>query len=148
MTRNATGRCMCGQVRFTASDVPDTCGACHCEMCRRWTGSALLGVNIPRDRIVWEGAEHIAELQSSSWAKRGWCRECGSGLYFQVTVDGEWSKDLEVPIGLFDDPNGFEFSNEIYVDHKPDSYAYEGSKGRKLLTRADCVAKFAILDNE
>lgn len=139
---------MCGRVRFSAADVPAGFGACHCEMCRRWTGSALLGVTVPRDSVTWEGAEHIAEIQSSSWARRGWCRECGSNLFFRVTAEGPYSGEIELPIGLFDDPNGFVFANEIYIDHKPDSYAYAGSDGRKLLTRQECVEKFALLDGE
>lgn len=141
-----TGKCMCGSVRFTATEVPDKFGACHCEMCRRWTGSALLGVTVPKGKLAWEGAEHIAEVQSSAWAKRGWCGKCGSNLFFQVTLEGDWSGGVELPIGLFDDPNGFTFSNEIYIDHKPDSYAYAGSEGRKLLTRQDYVEKFSVLD--
>jgi hypothetical protein len=35
-------------------------------------------------------------------------------------------------------------TNEIYIDFKPDSYAFAG-EGRKVLTRADCVARFPLL---
>jgi len=37
--------------------------------------------------------------------------------------------------------------SEIYIDHKPDSFGYAG-EGRHLMTRADCVAKFSLLDSE
>lgn len=139
-----TGGCLCGAVRFVARDVPTTYGACHCEMCRRWTGSALLSVPVPAGSLSWLGGEHIAERQTTPWAKRGWCRDCGSALFFMVTQDGEWSGKIDVPIGLFDDPDGFTMTNEIYIDHKPDSYAYAGT-GRKLLTRAECIEKFPVL---
>ena len=43
-------------------------------------------------------------------------------------------------------PNGFETTHEIYIDHKPDSFAYAG-EGWKTLTRAECVAKFPLLDS-
>ena len=140
-----TGGCLCGAVRFTARNVPENFGACHCDMCRRWTGSALLGVTVPDGDVTWEGAEHIATRATSSWAERAWCRECGSGLWFRVTREGDYSGKVELPIGLFDDANGMVMTNEIYIDHKPDSFAYAG-EGRKLMTRADCVAKFAVLD--
>lgn len=139
------GRCLCGAVRFTARDVPAAFGACHCEMCRRWTGSALLGVTVPAGNVTWEGTGHIATRQTSAWAERAWCRECGSGLWFRVTTEGAYSGDLELPIGLFDDANGMAMTNEIYIDHKPDSYGFAG-EGRTLMTRADCVAKFAVLN--
>ncbi|XDA98098.1 GFA family protein [Sulfitobacter sp. LCG007] len=146
MTRR-TGGCMCGSVRFEARDVPAAFGACHCEMCRRWTGSALLGVTVKSADLSWEGSENIATVQSSDWAERAWCNKCGTGIYFRVTLEGEWSGGTEIPIGLFDDQSGFEMKNEIYIDHKPDSFAYAGD-GRTLLTRAQCVEKFSVLASD
>jgi len=143
--RDRAGGCLCGAVRFVAKDVRDDFGACHCEMCRRWTGSALLGVTVPEGNVTWEGAAQIATRQTSGWAERAWCRECGSGLWFRVTMEGAYSGNYELPIGLFDDANGMVMGNEIYIDHKPDSYAYVGA-GRKLMTRADCALKFAVLN--
>lgn len=139
-----TGQCMCGAVRFTARDVTPKAGICHCEMCRRWTGSALIGVTVAKSALTWDGAEHIAEIQSSPWAKRAWCSKCGSGLYYEVTAEGPYAGDQELPLGIFDDPNGFQITNEIYFDHKPDSYAFAGSEDRELLTRQDCIEKFAV----
>ena len=81
-----TGKCMCGDVRFTARDVPSEYGVCHCEMCRRWTGSALLGVSVPEGNVTWTGEDHISRLQSSDWAERAWCKTCGTGLWFKVTI--------------------------------------------------------------
>jgi len=142
-----TGGCMCGAVRFSAENVPENSGACHCEMCRRWTGSALLGVTVPADGVTWDGAGNIATLQSSPWAARSWCSKCGSALYYRVTAEGDFSKTIEMPIGLFDDPNGFTMTNEIYIDHKPDSFAYAGTD-RAVLTRAQTLEKFGVTLDE
>ncbi|MDJ0630426.1 MAG: GFA family protein [Rhodobacter sp.] len=141
-----TGGCLCGAVRFTARDLAEEFGICHCETCRRWTGSALLGVAFPEEKIAWTGVEHICRYQSSSWAERAWCARCGTGLFFRATGDTPYSGEIELPLGIFDDPNGFVATHEIYIDHKPDSYSYAGG-GRKTLTRADCVAKFPRLDD-
>jgi hypothetical protein len=141
------GGCLCGAVRFTAGLTKREFGACHCEMCRRWTGSALLGITVPEGNVEWTGTENIGRLQSSSWAERGWCAKCGSNLYFKVTADSPYKSDIELPIGLFDDANGLVFSNEIYIDHKPDSYAYAG-EGRKLMTRQECIETFSLLDGQ
>lgn len=139
------GGCLCGAVRFEAREVPDTVGICHCEMCRRWTGSSLIEVSLPERNVTWSGAEHIATRATSAWAERAWCRECGSCLYFKVTQAGEWAGGLDMPLGIFDDPDGFAITHEIYVDFKSDSYAYAGEAGRRRLTRADCVARFPAL---
>ncbi|SMP04320.1 GFA family protein [Shimia sagamensis] len=140
-TSTKTGACLCGAVRFESEQVPAQAGICHCEQCRRWTGAALIAVSVPTDSITWSGAEHIARLQSSEWAERAWCNKCGTNLFYRVTADNEWAGGTAVPMGLFDDPNGFELLSEIFIDQKPDSYSFAG-EGRKEMTRAQCVALF------
>ncbi|MGR3806190.1 GFA family protein [Marinibacterium profundimaris] len=142
---STTGGCLCGAVRFTVSDLPAQFGICHCETCRRWTGSALLGVTVAEANVAWHGAENIARRQSSAIAERAWCRDCGSNLFFRFTGGGAPVGDIELPIGLLDDANGMELSNEIYIDHKPDAYAF-AANDRQVLTRAQCVEKFPLLD--
>lgn len=144
MSLEREGGCLCGAVRFTARLGKTTFGVCHCEMCRKWTGSALMGVTVPVENVVWQGAEHIARRQTSSWAERAWCRDCGSGLYYRVTVEGPYAGNLELPVGVLDDANGLTLVNEIYIDEKPDCFAYAG-EGRNVLTRAECHAKFLLL---
>jgi hypothetical protein len=141
-----SGGCLCGAVRFEADLTTHEFGACHCDMCRRWTGSALLGLTVPQANVTWHGAEHIARIQSSDWAERAHCAQCGSPLYYHVTLDGPMSANLELPIGLLDDASGLSFANEIYIDHKPDSFAFGGDRPR--LTRAETLAKFGISDKE
>ena len=147
MSLERSGGCLCGAVRFKATLTSTNFGACHCPMCRKWTGSALLGMTVPAANVVWTGAEHIAKRQSSGWGERAWCAECGSPVWFRVTVDSPYSGSFELPIGSFDDANGLTMTNEIYIDHKPDSFAFTG-EGRNVLTRADCVARFPLLASE
>lgn len=141
------GGCLCGAVRFSARLTGTAFGACHCVMCRRWTGSALLGITVAEGDVTWTGADHIATRQTSGWAERAWCRDCGSGLWFRVTAEGPYAGKVELPIGLFDDANGLTMTNEIYIDHKPDSFAYAGD-GRTVMTRQNCIDRFATLDSE
>ena len=136
------GRCMCGAVHFTVTEVPTEYGACHCEMCRRWTGSAFLGVSVPRVNFTWSGEEHIATLQSSAWAERAWCAKCGTCLWYRVTTPGPMSSNLELPVGLLDDSDDLRMTREIFIDCKPDSFAYAGE--HKLLTRAEVLALYGV----
>ena len=39
-----TGSCLCGAVTFTATELPDETGACHCQMCRKHSGGVFLGM--------------------------------------------------------------------------------------------------------
>ena len=142
-----TGQCMCGAVRFRATDVPDHFGVCHCEMCRRWTGSAFANVEVPEGSVTWEGEAQIATLQSSRWAERAWCRRCGSGLYWHMTQGGDYSGTYDIALGLFDEPDAFKIASEIYTDLKPHGFNLV-DEGQKKLTRAECVAKFPPLAEE
>jgi len=140
-----TGGCLCGAVRFNLTDPTERFGACHCEMCRRWTGSALLEFAHPRAAMTLEGEDDIATRQTSDWAERAWCAKCGSGLWYRLTYPGA-PDELQLPIGLLDDPNGMNFDSEIFIDCKPDSYAYAGT--RNTMTRAEVFAKYAPSDEE
>ncbi|MEZ4321792.1 MAG: GFA family protein [Myxococcota bacterium] len=142
MTPVASGGCMCGAVRFELTALRDTFGACHCEMCRRWTGSALLGINVPDADITFTGTEHIQRFQSSDWAERAWCSRCGTGLWYRVTAPGPLSGAYEIPIGLLDDANGLTMVREIFIDQKPDAFAYHGE--RTTLTRAEVLALYGV----
>lgn len=134
-----SGGCLCGAVRFDARDVPGTYGICHCPMCRRWTGSALVEVSVQSDHITWSGTEHIATRASSDWAERAWCRECGTALYFRHTKRDKWFGSTDLPLGLFDDTSGFELAYEVFVDEMLDGLAFAHT-GHKRLTRAEVLA--------
>jgi len=133
---------MCGAVKLTVRDVPRDFGACHCNMCRRWTGSALLAVTVPEASVTWTGGEFIRTIQSSDWAERAWCDRCGTGLWYRVTAEGPHKGNYELPIGLFDDSNGMNMNSEIYIDLKTDAFAYAGE--RKRYTEAETLALFGI----
>ena len=109
-------------------------------MCRRWTGSVFLGVSVPEGDLIWEGSENIRRYVSSDWAERAWCDRCGANLWYAVTVDGPHKGTLEIPLGLFDDPNGFELQRELYFDIAPDSFAIAGE--RQKMTAEETRRRF------
>ncbi|MFP4328419.1 MAG: GFA family protein [Paracoccaceae bacterium] len=140
-----TAGCLCGAVRLRISDMPSGFGACHCEMCRRWTGAAFLAVETPAAGVTVErGADRIARYQSSGWAERAWCGTCGSHLWYRVTRAGHAGAGChEIPLGLLDDPSGLAFEREIYIDCKPGGFAFAGQETRETLTRAETFALYA-----
>ncbi len=131
---------MCGAVKFTALTDALTFQICHCEMCRRWTGSAFMGVSVPNDGLRFQGVAHIRTLQSSDWAERAWCGRCGSTLYYRLT--GDTATTTELSLGLFDTPSDFTLEEEIFIDQKPGSYAFSGDHPRA--TRAEVMAKHGV----
>lgn len=140
MNLEREGGCLCGAVRFKARLTGTNFGVCHCPTCRKWTGSALLGITVPEANVEWSGVEHIARRKSSDRAERAWCAECGSPLWFRLTDADPGAAALELPVGSFDDANGLTMTNENFIDAKPDSYGF-GGKGRIALTGAEFLAR-------
>jgi hypothetical protein len=130
---------MCGETAFEARPTAMEFHACHCEMCRRWSGSALLSVPVAPEDVTWRG-EALRTIASSEWAERGWCGACGTLLFYRITLEGPGKGHTSISLGTFDEPGAFAFTEEIYHDRKPASYAYAGE--RRRLTTAETEARF------
>lgn len=129
------GRCLCGAVEVSGSTVDQSVAACHCSMCRKWGGGPLLAVDGGGDfRIA--GDENVAVYRSSAWAERGFCRRCGTHLFYRLLKGGHYF----VPVGLFDDGT-WKLEQQIFVDEKPDFYAF--ANATRNLTGAEVFAQFA-----
>jgi hypothetical protein len=73
------GGCLCGAVRYRLAGSPGV-HCCHCDMCRRATGSAFAVLAwIPFERLFWTSGRPRYR-RSSPLAERGFCPECGSPL--------------------------------------------------------------------
>lgn len=131
---------MCGKIHYEAAEIADTCSACHCDMCRRWTGGPFLGVQAKG--LSWQGEDRIAVIQSSDWAERAFCSACGSCLFYRVTAPGPYQGLLSLALGTLDDQRGVTLDTEWFIDKKPEVYALEGE--RKRVTEAEMIAMFGV----
>lgn len=136
---SATGKCLCGAVTFAAEDVEQHVHACHCSMCRNWTGGPMLSAQV--GSITFTGEEHIKHYASSEWAERGFCAECGSNLFYRLLEPEMYI----VATGAFDDVEQFDLAGEIYIDEKPDGYAFAGDHPR--MTGAEFMASMGVGDD-
>ncbi|MDJ0926084.1 MAG: GFA family protein [Gammaproteobacteria bacterium] len=130
-----TGKCLCGEVRFTASDVETSYHVCHCGMCRRWSGAPLFATTV--GDVHFESDADLAVYDSSEWAQRGFCRHCGSNLFYRLKDSGAYF----MSVGAFDDPAPFTLVGELYVDHQPGGYRFAGDLSQ--MTQAEVEKLFA-----
>ena len=130
------GSCLCGAVRVSAKTVSNKLGACHCGMCRKWGGGPLMAVECGTE-VSFEGEENISVYNSSEWAERGFCNQCGSHLFYRLKEN----KDYVMPIGLFDNTEGVVFASQIFIDKKPEYYSFANET--KNMTEAEVFAKYA-----
>lgn len=79
------GGCLCGAVRFEI-DPPSLFSVhCHCAWCRKAHGAAFvtwLGAAESRFRLV-KGEADLTWYRSSPPSERGFCRVCGTTLFFR-----------------------------------------------------------------
>lgn len=129
-----TGHCLCGAARFAAKPTHEA-DACHCGMCRRWTGGVFLGAHC--DDLAFEDEAALGVYRSSDYGERVFCKTCGTSLAWRMQ-DGS---SAHVSISAFDDPSGFVLAQEIFIDDKPAFYDF--ANPTRKLTGAEFAAMFA-----
>ena len=94
-----TGGCQCGAVRYTLHMEPERNHYCHCRMCQRAVGNlfaALAGCR--KEKLEWTGTPDF--FASSTVARRGFCKRCGTPLSFDY-AESDW---IYLTIGSLDEP--------------------------------------------
>ena len=112
------GSCLCGAVSFEVSGDLPAPTACHCTKCRKHTGHYEAGTDIPRDRVKILRTENIGWFQSSEKVRRGFCKTCGSSLFFDP-IYRDW---IGIYMGAFDGPTNTKLERHIFVADKGDYY--------------------------
>jgi len=125
--RAIEGRCLCGAVTLRARVEKPNLRACHCDMCRRHTSGIFISVATVPGSVQFSGP--AKSYRSSDWAERGFCKTCGSTLWYGTVGD-----DVRHPAaGLFADAAGGEMKIEFFADNCPHGYALAGEH-RKMNT--------------
>lgn len=85
-----SGRCLCGAVTFEIP-APERFDVCHCVDCRRWHGTSPVGIDLTNVTMK-SGASTLQWYRSSTLAERGFCRTCGSSLFYRMVASpARWS---------------------------------------------------------
>ena len=56
---------------------------CHCSQCRRWSGNFVAATAARLEDFSFEREDGLAWYESSTSARRGFCRTCGSSLFWR-----------------------------------------------------------------
>ncbi len=131
------GQCICGAVTVRFEPAKPALGAGHCEMCRRWTGSAFVEIDAKPGSRTFDGPVKV--FTAPDWAERVWCDKCGSTPWYHLTLPGHDHYSLSA--GLVDNAGGLTLGGEIYIDVKPDGYRFAGD--HKVQTKAEIEVKVA-----
>ncbi|MCB1496711.1 MAG: GFA family protein [Bauldia sp.] len=110
------GSCLCGTVRFEVDGAFDRFFLCHCDRCRKDTGSAhAANLFSATATLRWvSGEDNIATfVLPRTRHTRAFCASCGSALP-NVQKDGR----LVVPAGSLDTPLAIRPDAHIFVDDR------------------------------
>ncbi len=112
------GACLCGAVRFRTSGKLRGVIYCHCSQCRRQAGHVMAATAVDDARLEVDGAENLTWFAASDAARRGFCRTCGSALFWKRNGAAQTS----IFAGAFEQPSGLEGESHIFVADKGDYY--------------------------
>ncbi len=98
------GGCFCGAVRIRAGGEPVSVPYCHCNDCRRWSGSPVsvfVGYRVGQVEMV-RGTPRVYE--SSPAVTRSFCGDCGASLFYE---DRRLPGEIYIAAGVFEEPGRF-----------------------------------------
>lgn len=92
------GGCLCGDIRYRADAEPLWICHCHCEKCRKQTGSPVATyVGFPAGSVAWL-VKQPTRYRSSNDVERSFCPTCGSPIGFHRV------HETSLALGSFDAP--------------------------------------------
>ncbi|MGH6947866.1 MAG: GFA family protein [Kiloniellales bacterium] len=117
-TGGGSGGCLCGAVRYAVSGGLRPVVFCHCGQCRRAHGHFGAYSAARRADVAIVGEDALAWFESSPGVRRGFCRRCGSKLFWDVAARGS----ISISAGSLDAPSGLKSSAHIFVADKGGYY--------------------------
>lgn len=117
-TRNVTGSCLCGGVKFNVKKFTRPVTACHCTQCRKTSGNYVAATRSMNTELEMISDDTLTWYRSSEEAERGFCNVCGGNLFWRK-IDSEATSIMAGPL---DGPTGLVTSAHIYVEDAGDYY--------------------------
>jgi hypothetical protein len=112
------GSCLCGEVKFNITGTLRPVSYCHCSQCRKTHGHFGAYTSVQDTSLRFENNQGLAWYRASNFARRGFCRECGSSLFWQRDA----TQTISIAAGSLDLPTGLIADRHIFVNDAGDYY--------------------------
>lgn len=119
VTKNITGGCMCGGVRYTVKGPLRDIVACHCQQCRRSSGHFVAATACKQKYFQLDAHDSLRWFSAVPGFRRGFCNVCGSSLFFEE-VGGE---RISIAAGSLDNQQGLRVAAHLFTAEAGDYYA-------------------------
>lgn len=121
-----TGSCLCGAVAFEITGPLKPVTACHCHQCRKQTGTYMSSTSVNDDTFRLTEERGLKWYRSSDAARRGFCGECGSVLFWK----GDGLDYTAITAGSIDSDLGVPLAGHIFCASAGDYYEIAGGEFR------------------
>lgn len=109
------GGCRCGAIRFRVSGPPVMVEYCHCNSCRRSSGS-VVSVLAGFPRSGFDILDGIATYYGSTrGVQRSFCGTCGSPLFYE---NQEYPNEVYISLGSFDQPEALPPDRHVWMSDR------------------------------
>ena len=119
-----TGSCLCGAVRFEITGPLRPVIACHCVQCRKQTGTYMSATATKDEYFTLTEQRGLKWYRSSPEARRGFCGECGSVLFWK----GDGRDYIAIAAGSIDGDLGVPLEGHIFCESAGDYYEIAGGE--------------------
>lgn len=114
-----TGKCLCGDVTYVATGKPEIVAQCHCEECRRLSGTGhTIGAMFSKDQVEINGKLKTFSYLSgkNSEVTKAFCERCGSPIYGSNT---RLPDHITLSLGTMDEAKGLKVEVVIFERDRP-----------------------------
>ena len=123
-----TGTCLCGQVRFEYETPSLWCAHCHCSLCQRAHGAALVTwVGVAQQRFRLTADSGLRWYRSSPDSERGFCGFCGSTLFFRSE---RWPGEIDIVRSNIDGDIDMNPSGHVHCESQSAWFNFEDALPR------------------
>ena len=120
------GSCLCGAVKYEVHGPLRPVIACHCEQCRKQTGTYMSATAAADGDLKVIEDRGLKWYRSSDTARRGFCGECGSVLFWK----GDGRNYTAIAAGSIYGPTGAPLEGHIFCESAGDYYVIAGGAYR------------------
>lgn len=114
-----TGGCLCGAVRYESTGEIARRFLCHCQDCKRASGSAFhFGLTVPRSGfrlLQGELKDYVSTGESGRRVVRRFCPVCGTGVLNELELRPDY---VVIRAGTLDDPSLAAPAYEVFARSK------------------------------
>ena len=111
-------KCLCGGIKIQIQGMLRYVSNCHCSQCMKTHGNFASYTSTLEKNVKFINKKTLKWYNSSKFAKRGFCSECGASFFYKK-FKGD---NISIAAGMFNNPTTLKTYCNIFTKGKLDYY--------------------------